>query len=185
MTSQDPEGARVRGTADHRLPPSPSPRARHRSVRVRVASICTALLLGAMLLGGTGPLDRGTAERGSDAAWTDAQWTATTPADGAFTALQLSIVRNLACSSAQQSSATVTWQQPTDAPSAGGNYRPTISRGTTTQTVTQATTTYVYTRPSGRFENVTITVQQTIGQWTGPPHSILLTAAPSTGMSCP
>lgn len=185
MTSQDPEGANLHGTADRRLPPSPSPRARHHSVRVLVASICTALLLGAMLLSGTGPLDRGTVERGSDAAWTDALWTAAKPADGAFTALQLSTVRNLTCSSGLWAAATVSWERPTGTPSAGVGYRLTVQRGASTETLTQTTTTYVYRRPTGNFENVTVTIQPTMGEWTGPTQSILLTAVPLVGMRCP
>ncbi|WP_193105880.1 hypothetical protein [Brachybacterium sp. FME24] len=94
-------------------------------------------------------------------------------------------MRNLRCTSGLLTTATVNWERPTGTPSAGVGYQLTIQRGASTQTLTQTTTTYVYRRPTGNFEDVTVTVRPTLGQWTGPAQSVFLDAVLVVGMRCP
>lgn len=146
------------------------------SLRPRLAAVCVAaLMLAGTLLGGTGALDHDT----------DAMWTDSKGADGVFTALQIGTVQNYRCTAGLWAAATVSWQRPAGTPSGDITYRVTVQRGTTTLTTTQGATTYEYSRPFLNFDDVTITVQPLIGQWSGTPQSMLLDAVPLVGMTCP
>jgi len=174
--------------------PAPAPHPTRRaapSLRLRAAAVSVAaLLLGTVLLGGAGPgtpgegpARTGTSSRGPE--WTDASWTVAKSADGPFTALTLAGVQNYRCTAGFWSSATVAWQRPAGAPSGATSYRVTRQRAGTSQTTTQTGTTFEYSRPAFNFDNVTITVQPVVGQWTGPSRSMKLDAVVAVGMRCP
>jgi len=142
-----------------------------RALRARVAMVCVAaLMLTAAFASGTD----------SEAMWTDGK-----AGSGAFTALQLGGVQSFVCASGVWSAATVNWARPTGTPTGVVSYRVTMQRAGTSQTTTQTTTTYTYSRPVGNFDDVTLTVQPVIGQWTGTSRSMFLEAAPLVGMRCP
>ena len=174
--------------------PAPAPHPTRRaapSLRLRAAAVSVAaLLLGTVLLGGAGsgtpsggPARTGTSSSGPE--WTDASWTVAKSADGPFTALTLAGVQNYRCTAGFWSSATVAWQRPAGAPSGATSYRVTRQRAGTSQTTTQTGTTFEYSRPAFNFDNVTITVQPVVGQWTGPSRSMKLDAVVAVGMRCP
>lgn len=65
------------------------------------------------------------------------------------------------------------------------SYRITVQRAGTTQTTTQTATTFTYSRPALNFDDVTVTVQPVLGQWTGTSQSLFVEAVPFVGMRCP
>ncbi|ASK65526.1 hypothetical protein CFK39_06410 [Brachybacterium avium] len=142
-----------------------------RALRTRVAMVCiAALMLTAAFASGTD----------SEAMWTDGK-----AGSGTFTALQLGGVQNFVCTAGVWSAATVNWARPTGTPGGVVSYQVTVRRAGKTETTTQAATTFTYRRPALNFDDVTLTVQPVIEQWTGPTRTMILEAAPLVGMRCP